>query len=197
MMSKFSGSPGHTQKLVPEDFTETSLDGHSLDELTEYLEAGRNPVDPDIEGSPKCREALGVLARLRQLAPLLAAADLAVQSASVEGWMQRVIAAVASRTRGGLWIPVTSAATRAELGDAEWRLRSAVRAAGLAVGGVTVLRCRLRSHDPVIAEVEVSVARGGGISERLMLLREEVSRRLSASWPLSLSGLDVIVRDVA
>ena len=49
-------------------FEPEDLDGHSIDELTDYLERGRTPADPSIEGSPACRNALRALERLRDLA---------------------------------------------------------------------------------------------------------------------------------
>ena len=37
------------------------LDGHTIEELSDYLDAGRTPVDASIEGSPGCRIALDAL----------------------------------------------------------------------------------------------------------------------------------------
>ena len=53
----------------------TDLDGHTLDELTDYLDAGRQPADRSIDESPGCQLALDALERLQGLGAELIAAE--------------------------------------------------------------------------------------------------------------------------
>ena len=53
-------SPEALDALEPGD-----LDGHSIDELTDYLDAGMQPADPSIDDSPACQNALAAIIRIR------------------------------------------------------------------------------------------------------------------------------------
>ena len=46
------------------DADPADLDGHTIDELGEYLDRGRIPFDPSIEASPGCQLALQSMERL-------------------------------------------------------------------------------------------------------------------------------------
>lgn len=52
-----------------------NLDGHSIEELSDYLDSGRTPRNRSIEASPGCQSALQAMERLRDLAGQLALAD--------------------------------------------------------------------------------------------------------------------------
>ena len=53
--------PVRLDSLEPED-----LDGHTIDELADYLDAGMLPADPSIDESAACQNALAAIVRLRQ-----------------------------------------------------------------------------------------------------------------------------------
>ncbi|MEB4613714.1 hypothetical protein OOT08_03585, partial [Leucobacter sp. M11] len=75
--------------MEPED-----LDGHTIEELSNYLEAGRAPADPSIDGSPGCKIALDALERLRTLSPELLAADTEAEPEPEESWVQSILAGI-------------------------------------------------------------------------------------------------------
>ncbi|HEY0259756.1 MAG TPA: hypothetical protein VGC18_07890 [Lacisediminihabitans sp.] len=73
--------------------------GHTLDELSAYLDAGRTPPDPSIEGSEACRQALDAMERLRILAQAMLEQDAA--SAADASWVDRILDAIASDASTG------------------------------------------------------------------------------------------------
>ncbi|GAA3663625.1 Asp23/Gls24 family envelope stress response protein [Microbacterium marinilacus] len=182
--------------LEPED-----LDGHTIDELSDYLDAGRQPADPSIDQSPGCRIALDALARLRALTPDLLAADIAAEPEPDEAWVQGILAGIALDARAGRRIPIRSTVPGADLGITEGAVRGLVRAAEEVVPGVLVGRCSL---DGDVAEpgaslrvgVEVSVPYGQPIPDLVDRLRAEIAARLAAHTELEVAGIDISVRDV-
>src|SRR5690606_10365468 len=57
----------------------SDLDGHTIEELTDYLDAGREPANSSIDSSAGCVLALDALERLRALTPALMARDEAAE----------------------------------------------------------------------------------------------------------------------
>ncbi|WP_295011782.1 hypothetical protein [uncultured Microbacterium sp.] len=168
-MSDDEGRAGPIQaRFEPED-----LDGHTIDELVDYLDSGRDPVDPSIEQSAGCRIALEALERLQGLGPALLAQDTADEPAVDDDWVMRIMAGIARDARAGRRIPIALddeadevVGTRAEstdagdpavagldaaedddltddLGMTEGSVRGLIRGAESAVPGVLVGRCRL------------------------------------------------------
>lgn len=183
--------------LEPED-----LDGHTLDELTDYLEAGRTPADPSIERSPGCRIALDALARLRTLTPALVVADLAAEPEPEESWVQRVLSGIALDARAGRRIPLSAGESgEADLGITEGAVRGLVRAAEAAVPGVLIGRCRIdgdvtRPGAPVRVRVDASVPYGQPIPAMAERLRAHIAERLRAHTELEVVGIDIAVHDI-
>jgi len=180
----------------PED-----LDGHTIEELSDYLDAGRSPVDPSIEGSPGCRIALDALTRLRDLSPQLLAADTAEEPEPDESWVQSILAGIALDARAGRRIPLTTLDPDADLGITEGAVRGAIRAAENIVPGVVFGKCRFDGDitvpaEPVRVSVEVSVPYGQPIPDLVMLLRAEIRERLTAHTTLNVIGIDITVRDI-
>ncbi|MGT2426466.1 hypothetical protein [Amnibacterium kyonggiense] len=79
-------------------------DGHTLEELAEYLDRGRYPVDPSIEASPACRIALAGLERLRDVAGPLLRLD-AEDAPANEGWIDAVLGRISLESRAGRRFP--------------------------------------------------------------------------------------------
>lgn len=182
--------------LEPED-----LDGHTLEELSDYLDAGRAPADPSIDRSPGCRLALDALERLRTLTPELLAADTAAEPEPDEGWVEKILAGIALDARAGRRIPIPAPTTHADLGITEGAVRGLIRAAESAVPGVLVGRCRLDGDvtepgAPVRVRVEVSVPYGVPIPDLVERLRAEIASRLVAHTDLDVTGIDITVHDI-
>jgi len=178
---------------VPDD-----LDGHTLEELSDYLDRGRTPLDPSIEMSPACRIALAGLERLRALAgPLL---QLDAESAPADDrWMDRVLSRISLESRSGRRFPLVDLPTDADAVVTEGALRGLVRAIGDSVPGLLTGRVRFRVDEEssvVDLEVDVHVVYGTPIDEAVAELRRRVAALLPLHAPFAVRALDVHVRDV-
>lgn len=177
------------------------LDGHTVEELSDYLDAGRTPADPSIDWSPGCRIALDALERLRALTPELLAADTAAEPEPDEGWIQRILNGIALDAHAGRRIPLPASEPAGDLGITEGAVRGLIRAAENAVPGVLTGRCRLDGDltDPgasILIQVEVAVPYGEPIPTVADRLRDEIARRLAAHTRLHVAGIDIAVLDI-
>ncbi|MGO1768767.1 MAG: hypothetical protein ACTHZX_02330 [Microbacterium sp.] len=182
--------------LEPED-----LDGHTIEELSDYLDAGRTPPDPAIEASAGCRIALDALQRLRGFTTDLVAADEAAEPEPDEGWVRGILAGITSDARAGRRIPLAPEEHDADLGITEGAVRGLIRAAEDAVPGVLVGRCRLDGDVtlpgmPIPVRVDVSVAYGARIPDAVAGIREEIAAILAAHTDLVVAAIDITVRDI-
>lgn len=180
----------------PED-----LDGHTIEELSDYLDAGRYPPDPSIDESAGCQIALDALERLRSLTPDLIAADTAAEPEADEGWVRRILTGIAVDARAGRRIPIVVDPPVADAGITEGAVRGVIRAAEKAVPGTLVGRSRFDGDvtvagEPVLVQVDVSVPYGAPIPELVDRLRAEINRRLTAHTTLNVTGIDITVSDV-
>lgn len=198
-MNEHDNTDPHTP---PDELDELDdLGGHTIEELCDYLDAGRTPVDPSIEDSPGCRIALDALTRLRDLSPELLAADAAAEPEPDESWVEGILAGIALDARAGRRIPLTVPALDANLGITEGAVRGMIRAAENTVPGVVVGSCRFDGDvtvpgEPVRVRVEVSVPYGEPIPDLVDRLRAEISARLAAHTTLNVTGVDITVHDI-
>ena len=166
------------------------LDGHTIEELSDYLDSGRTPRNPAIEESPGCQLALDALERLRGLGSALMDED--VSSAP---------AADAMDAQAGRRIPFASDDPDVELAITEGAVRGLVRAAEEAVPGVLVGRCRLEGDvtepgAPVRVASDASVRLGDPLRRVADRLRAEVEARLRRHTELQVVAIDVAITDV-
>ncbi|RPF20891.1 Asp23/Gls24 family envelope stress response protein [Myceligenerans xiligouense] len=196
--------------MTPEDGTERprgleldpeDLDGHTLEELNDYLEAGRTPADPSIDGSPACRLALDSLERLRGLTSELIAADTTAEPEPDDSWVRKVLGGITTDAHAGRRIPLSTDEPHADLGITEGAVRGLVRAAENAFPGLFVGRCRLDGDimvpgAPIVVRVEVSVLYGRPIPRLVQRLRAEIAGRLTTHTDLNVVAIDVTVQDV-
>jgi hypothetical protein len=177
------------------------LDGHTLDELADYLEAGRTPRDPSIEGSPGCQLALDALARLQGLGGQLIDADAAAMPPVEDSWVDRILSGIALDARAGRRIPLDGQEPGVDFGITEGALRGLIRSAENAVPGVLVGRTALDGDvttvgTPVVIGIEVSMLYGEPIPEAVSQLRTEVADRVRRHTDLHVASIDVTVRDI-
>lgn len=182
--------------LEPDD-----LDGHTLDELTDYLEAGREPRDPSIEGSAGCQLALDALAHLRGLGGQLIDADTAAMPPVEESWVDRILGGIALDARAGRRIPFVGDDPSEEFAITEGAVRGLVRSAENAVPGILVGRSVLHGDvtepgSPITVGIEVSALYGTPIPDAVERLRAEVRERVGRHTDLTLAAVDIAVRDI-
>lgn len=182
--------------LDPQD-----LDGHSIDELTDYLEAGRTPRNPSIEESASCQLALDALERLHGLGPALIAADAEASRLVDDSWVDRVLGEIALDVRAGRRVPLPSSDPRSDLGITEGALRGMIRGAEKSFPGVVLGRCRidgdvLDADAPISIDIEASVPYGTAILRLVEEVRAEIAARLAAHTALNIERIDVTVENV-
>jgi hypothetical protein len=179
----------------------TDLDGHTIEDLTDYLEAGRQPVNRSIEESPGCQLALDALERLHGLGGELIVADAAAAPDVEEGWVDRILSGIALDARAGRRIPFASPEENVDLAITEGAVRGLIRSAENAVPGVLLGRCRLEGDvtepgAPIRVEIEANVFHGEPIPLIAERLREEVDRRLRSHTELDIVAIDIAIRDI-
>lgn len=182
--------------MEPED-----LDGHTIEELSDYLDSGRSPADPSIDESAGCQIALDALERLRALTPELLASDTAAEPEADETWVQSILAGIALDARAGRRIPIVIDLPGSDAGITEGAVRGVIRAAENTFPGVLIGRCRFEGDvtvpgEPILVRVDVSVAYGLPILDLVDLLRAEIATRLRAHTTLNVTGIDITVSDL-
>jgi uncharacterized alkaline shock family protein YloU len=190
-----------TQNMPETEFENIDLDGHTVDELSDYLDAGRTPTNFSIESSPGCQLALTALARLREITVDLLEREASREPAPEDGWIQGIMSRIALEARAGRDIPIGYSVDTARLTITEGAVRGIVRAAGDAVPGVIVGRCELVGDvttpaEPVDVRVEISVAWGVSMPDAAAAVRDAVYRELAKHTDLVVGSVDVSVQDV-
>lgn len=186
-----------TDPILPED---ELIDGHTLDELSDYLARGRRPADPSIDDSAECRAALVALERLERTTRDLLESE-AAGSPLDDGWVGRILDGIRLDVQAGRRIPIAHHDPRADLGLTEGAARALIRSAGDGIDGVIVGRCRFDGDietplSPVAVHVEISVRYGEPLDGAAAAVRTAVMRELARHAELSIASVDVTVTDV-
>lgn len=176
------------------------IDGHTLDELSDYLARGRTPADPSIDGSPECRAALEALERLSRTTRSMLEADAANRTAD-DGWVGRILDGIRLDVQAGRRIPIGHPDPAADLGLTEGAVRALIRGVGDGIDGVIVGRTRIDGEvetlgAPVDVHVEISVRYGEPFPEVARRMREAVVAELARHAELTVGAVDVTVTDV-
>jgi hypothetical protein len=179
--------PADVLSLEPED-----LDGHTIDELTDYLEAGCEPADPTIDDSPSCRLALAALARLRDLASTYLD-DASSDTTTGPDWIGGVLAAIPVDARPGRSFPVRFDDPRIEATVTEGALRGLVRAVGDGIQGLLVGGVRIGVGDPAPLSVDVALVHGAALPVAVDALRRRLRAALVDQAPFTIGPIDVAV----
>jgi uncharacterized alkaline shock family protein YloU len=188
-------------ELKPLGLDPSDLDGHTLDELTDYLESGRQPRDASIEESPGCQLALDALERLQGLGGELIEADAAAAPEVDQSWVDRILGGIALDARAGRRIPFESVEPNIDLGITEGAVRGLIRSAENAVPGLLVGRCRLDGDvtvpgAPIRIAIDASMLYGEPILQVTERLRTEVAERLQAHTALNIVAIDIAIKDI-
>jgi hypothetical protein len=182
--------------LEPDD-----LDGHTIEELSDYLDAGETPADPSIDTSPGCQSALSALRRLRVVSLSILEAEAQGEPAPDEGWISGLLHDIGREARAGRRIPVPHPDPAADLAVTEGSVRSLIRAAGDDVGGLLIGRCRLEGDvttigAPVSVHVDASAYWTEPIPAAADRLREAIRMALLQHTDLVVTAIDITVHDI-
>lgn len=194
--------PSHLQpssdalKLEPED-----LDGHSIDELSDYLDTGQYPANPSIDQSPGSQIALRALARLRTVFQSLLAADTTANTSRDDSWIRNIMDSIGMEARAGRDIPLAHTSPYAELIVTEGALRGVIRSAGDNVEGALIGRVKLDGDvtapgEPIVVLVNMSVLAGQSIPDTVDQVREAIRVELMQHSELTITSIDITVQDL-
>ncbi len=178
---------------------QADLDGHTMDELADYLDSGRQPRNPTIEKSPGCQLALEALERLRRVTAAFVAAEEAEQEPLDESWVDWILTGLSHQVRAGRRIPYVS--DEHDLAITEGAVRGVVRQAEDDVEGVMIGRCWIvgdieKPGAETSIRIEACLPYGLPLGEVAEALREAVLRRLNTHTDLRISAIDIVVTDV-
>ncbi|PCN49047.1 hypothetical protein Csp2054_02270 [Curtobacterium sp. 'Ferrero'] len=184
------------ESLEPDD-----LDGHSIDELADYLDAGMQPADPSIDDSPACQNALAAIVRLRQTSLGSLEAAAAQEAPADESWVSGVLANISLEARAGRDVPLRPTVPTERPVMTEGAIRSLVRSAGDGVDDALIARCTLDGDvtelgAPIRVVVEIAVRAGSTVRTVADAVRETVAAVLAAQTDLVVESVDVVVRDL-
>ena len=173
-------------RLEPDD-----LDGHTIDELTDYLEAGCEPADPSIDDSPACRIALDALQRLRELAGEYL--DEASEPAGGRDWIGAVLAAIPLDARSGRRFPIPTDDLQVSAEVTEGAIRGLVRSIGDDVPGLLVGSVRLGDDRPASLTIDVALVHGAPLTDAVAVFRRGLQQVLPEQVPFPIGAIDIHV----
>ncbi|WP_144758680.1 Asp23/Gls24 family envelope stress response protein [Curtobacterium sp. 9128] len=182
---------------VPED----DLDGHTIEELADYLDRDRTPRDPSIEDSATCRLALDNMARLRELSRGALQRRAESQPDPDTSWIDRLLETIRSEVRPGRDVPIAHPDPRLRLAMTEAAVRGLVRRTGDTTGDVVMGSCTLEGDvgepgAPVHVRVTAGLVYGAPAVEVADRLRARIVAALERHTDLTVASVDVVFDDV-
>ncbi|WP_394941901.1 hypothetical protein [Psychromicrobium sp. YIM B11713] len=181
--------------------------GHSLDQLSDYLAAGKQPADPYIDACAECQAALHALEQLNTLTRELVDHDSQAQSEEDTDWLGSIFSNIAFEARAGRDIPLHAEPVEAEadpedeLSQTEGSVIALIRAVGDELDGAMIGRCRLIGElaDPgsaVIVDVRVTALWGPPLRALADELRLKIRETLEQHTQLKISAIDISIVDI-
>ncbi|WP_129590466.1 hypothetical protein [Cryobacterium aureum] len=179
----------------------TDLNGHTIEQLSEYLDRGQMPADPSIDDSPECEIALRSLGRLRLAQQSLLERDLERESLRDDSWVASILSNITLEAHAGREIPLTHPAPTARLVVTEGAVRGILRETGDRMQNVVVGRCVLVgdvgvSGMPITILVDVTVFPGENIPLLADDLRQAMYSALGKHTELVVAAIDITVSDL-
>lgn len=176
--------------------TDADLDGHSVQELSDYLDRGRTPRDESIESSPACRMALKSMERARELGR-----SGHERAADEDTWVRGVMSHLGREARAGRRIPLETADRRVSAWITEGAVRGLVRAAGDQDPDVLTGRCVLagdvsRAGARTAVRVDLGVRWGADVHAVADRARERIRDAVSTQAGLVVTAVDLTVEDL-
>jgi len=175
--------------------------GKTVDELSDYLAAGRQPYDPEIETCPECLNALDALERVGMLSRSLLEREARELPPPPANWFDRIMDVVRSEMRVGRSLPVQHPDPRVQITITEGAVRSLVRSVGDGIDGLYVGRVDIDGDaEEVGAPVQVNITGTIGwdrsVLEASTQLRAAVYDALAQHTDLNVVGVNITIEDV-
>lgn len=187
---------------------ETLSCGHTLDELSDYLAAGRQPADPYIDTCAECQTALQALEQLNALTSELIDQGSSEQSKADADWVGSIFSNIAFEARSGRSIPLEPLPESPEpsgrvdvLSQTEGAVISVIRAVGDELDNAMIGRCRLNGdvtkHGAAIrVDIRVTALWGSPLRGLAKELRRKVHAALALHTQLTIGGIDIAIVDI-
>lgn len=180
---------------------QAGLNGHTIEQLSDYLDRGRVPADPRIDDSPECEIALRGLERLRRARQSLLDRDLERESQRDDGWVASILNNIRLEAHAGREIPLTHPLSTARLVVTEGAVRGILRETGDSMQNMFVGRCALVGDvgvpgAPISIRVDVTVFPGENIPLLAEQLRQAMYVALSKYTELVVVAIDITVSDL-
>ena len=180
---------------------QAGLNGHTIEQLSDYLDRDRMPADPSIDDSPDCEIALRGLERLRRAQRLLLELDLERESRRDDSWVSAILDNITLEAHAGRDIPLTHPVPTARLVVTEGAVRGILRESGDRMQNVFVGRCVLVGDVnvpgmPIVIEVDVTVFPGENIPLIADQLRQTMYVALGKYTELVVAAINITVSDL-
>ena len=177
------------------------LAGHTIEELSDYLDRGRTPPDPTIDDSPECQIALRSLQRLRTVQRSLLSSDIERESERSDGWVRSILQHINLEAHSGRDIPIEHPSPTARLVVTEGAVRGILRVTGDEVSNIIIGRCRLDGDvsepgAPITIRVDAAICQGENIPAKATELRLALYAALDDHTDLSIAAIDITIRDL-
>lgn len=202
-------TPDHPNPPTPQEelvfgdlnLTVDDLNGHTVDELADYYDAGFAPPDPSIDNSAGCQIALAAIRRLRALTDEFLEEEARAEPPLDETWIAGILGQISAQAQAGRDVPLHLPGSDDGVVITEGAVRAIIRAAGDGVPGLIVGRVSLigditRAGEPVTVEVDATVLWGQNIPESAEQLKRAIAAELRKHTYLNVSSIDVNIDDV-
>ncbi|AJT42624.1 Asp23/Gls24 family envelope stress response protein [Psychromicrobium lacuslunae] len=181
--------------------------GHSLDELSDYLAADRQPANPYIDTCPECQSALRALEQLNSVTRELIDFESEPHSAEDENWLGSIFSNIALEAQAGRDIPLhnqgelPAADPDDELSQTEGSVIALIRSAGDELEGAMIGRCRLEGEvsspdAEITVEVRLSAVWGPPLPALADELRTKIRETLERHTQLKISAINIAIVDI-
>jgi hypothetical protein len=175
--------------------------GHSLAELSEYLDTGRIGDPGHLAECPECQSGLASMERLSALGAELLDADTAAAGSGSDDWMKTILGNLHLELRPGRDIPLRAETPGDVLTETEGAISALIRSVADSLPGAAAGKCRLYGDvsepgAPITVGVDLAVVYGHPLEQRAATLRRKLATTLSRQTELNITAIDVTITDV-
>lgn len=177
------------------------IDGRTIEELADYVAAGRTPADPAIDSSPASRQAMANLARLTELTDAGLLRQAREEPSRDDAWITSLLGSIRLELDEGRDIPVSHPDPELRLTLSESAVRGLIRRLGDTAGGIVVGRCSLHGDVSIpgaLIRIELTCAIRFGLSigRTLDVVRAHILDGIARHTELVVDAIDITVDDV-
>lgn len=175
--------------------------GHTLEDLSLYLDTGEFADPKHLDECPECRNGLDSLRRLSATSDELLNLDLAEAGSGNDDWMKSILANLKLELRPGRSIPISSDDPADTLTETEGSIFALIRSVADNTPGTVAGRVRLEGDvtipgEPITVSLDLAVAFGLPVVRSAEDLRGELMDALALHTELNIAAIDIAVTDV-